>query len=129
MQLHADRSGPLTYRTYDGRRKARFLDILSLFNRINNSHLRIAELAALRREQTFERMRCRQVSQLERFSGTMMRHCTLHLVGEEVTSALGLVPIVYGACWVEAGMHRVESVETGYRIRRGTRTTLTLSIT
>ena len=54
--LSEQRSGPLTYRTYDGRRKARFLDILSLFNRIMNSKVRIAELEALRREQTRERV-------------------------------------------------------------------------
>lgn len=59
-----DRSGPLTYRTYDGRRRARFLDILSLFNRINNSKIRIAELEALRRKQTQERVEFRQASNL-----------------------------------------------------------------
>lgn len=58
---NATRAGPLTYRTYDGRRKARFLDILSLFNRINISHLRISELQKLRREQTHDRVEYRQV--------------------------------------------------------------------
>lgn len=52
----------MTYRTYDGRRKARFLDILSLFNRIMNSKVRIAELEALRMEQTHERVEFTQVS-------------------------------------------------------------------
>lgn len=55
-----NRSGPLTYRTYDGRRKARFLDILSLFNRINNSKLRISELETIRLQQTHERVEYRQ---------------------------------------------------------------------
>lgn len=50
----------MTYRTYDGRRKARFLDILSLFNRINNSKIRIEELEALKRQQTHERVEFRQ---------------------------------------------------------------------
>lgn len=59
---NATRAGPLTYRTYDGRRKARFLDILSLFNRINNSQLRISQLVELRRETTQERVAHRQVS-------------------------------------------------------------------
>eukprot|EP00752_Nemacystus_decipiens_P010357 g9227.t1 len=58
---NATRSGPLTYRTYDGRRKARFLDILSLFNRIMNSKVRIDELEALRRDQTRERVEFSQV--------------------------------------------------------------------
>ena len=61
-KLNRTRSGPLTYRTYDGRRKARFLDILSLFNRINNSKLRISELETLRLQQTHERVEYRQVS-------------------------------------------------------------------
>lgn len=58
------RAGPLTYRTYDGRRKARFLDILSLFNRINNSNLRISELKILARELTQERIAFREVGEM-----------------------------------------------------------------
>lgn len=62
---NAARVGPLTYRTYDGRRKARYLDILSLFNRINISHLRISQLEGLRREQTKERVAFRQASHVK----------------------------------------------------------------
>ncbi|CAM9204617.1 unnamed protein product, partial [Discosporangium mesarthrocarpum] len=53
---NATRAGPLTYRTYDGRRKARFLDILRLFNRIMNSNMRINELNKKKRDLTKERV-------------------------------------------------------------------------
>lgn len=71
MATLGDRSGPLTYRTYDGRRKARFLDILSLFNRIINSKTRINELQELRRQQTRERVEFCQASAVHSGIGTL----------------------------------------------------------
>lgn len=75
MICPSSRTAPLTYRTYDRRRKARHVDTLSLFNRVKNSQVRIGQLETLKRDLLLERARHRQARHGEYGSCFTMLAC------------------------------------------------------